>query len=67
MAIMSAVEIDFMIVATPFPVVEYVQRYGDRLYSEVFSALHLAGDVRGACDVHSGCIRDTVVGAWVMR
>lgn len=51
----------------PFTVVRYIEQYGNRLHWRRFSAMHLAGDVREACEVCTGRVRDIAVGVWIKR
>lgn len=51
----------------PFPVVQYIEQYGDRLHSMRFSAIHLAGDVQKIPDVPTASPVDTAVGAWIKQ
>lgn len=46
----------------PLPIVEYIERYSDRLDGQRFSAMHFAGDVLGICYVHTARMSDTSVG-----
>lgn len=45
----------------PFPVVEYIQKYGDRLCGCQVSVIRLADDVIEICDDRTRCMPDTAV------
>lgn len=51
----------------PFPIVEYIEQYSDRLEGKLFSAMLLAGGVGVTSHVCTGRTHDTSTGAWTKR
>lgn len=50
-----------------FPVLEYIERNGDRLDGQLYSAIRHKGDVRKIGDVCTGRMHDTDGGVEIMR
>lgn len=53
--------------STSFPVVEYTERYSERLDGHSFSAMRFGGDVGEDSDFRTGRLRDTAVSALIKR
>lgn len=49
----------------PYPVLQYIEHYGARLYGRQFAALHLVADAKGILNVQNGRMCNTSVSAWI--
>lgn len=50
-----------------FRIVQYNEPYGACLHGIPFAAMRLATDAKEICNVRTGRIRNTAVGAWIKR
>lgn len=51
----------------PYPVVQYIERYRNRLDRRRFAVIQLAGSTKEIRDVRTERMCDTAVGAWIKR